>query len=126
MNKFFSLLKPLDIVCIAGAFGICATSIINTSQAPGTPVLHISTSETEYLYQLDQDAEIPVNGLTGTSVIRIQNGRAFFQESPCANKTCIQADPVYRNGDWVACLPNGIIIRVESEQTTSDIDITAY
>ena len=94
-----------------------------TSQQEGTPLLVLTSPTKEYIYPLDTDTTIQIPGLEGISTIQILQGQARYLDSPCANKTCVAASPIHRNGEWSACLPNGIFMRVENSTSSSDTDI---
>ena len=124
-----SFFKPLDYLLMLLGLTLCTISILAaTTQKEGTPLLLVSSPTAEYLYPLDKDDTIQIQGLEGITEIRIQQGQASYLNSPCANKTCMAAPPIHRNGDWSACLPNGIFMRVENQDpaTNDDIDIMAF
>ena len=73
----------------------------------------ISVNKKDYIYPLNKNREVEIAGILGNSVIEIQDGRAFFKESPCTNKTCVHMGVVSAENDWAACLPNDIFIRVD-------------
>jgi len=89
------------------------------------PMLVIDSPGGQYVYSLSVDAEYSVVGKIGVSKIRVSGGKVFFVSSPCPNKTCIQCAPVSRNGEWIACLPNGVFVRVESNGS-DDVDAVAF
>ena len=126
-NKNYKLnLKILDFLIIFLAIGICAFSVIYaSSKKSGSSNLVISTPEGEFIYQLSKDELLQFSGKEGKSVIQISDKSACFLESPCKNQTCIASGSIKENGQWAACLPNGIFIRIEAE-TDSDIDITSF
>ncbi len=66
-----------------------------------------------YIFPLDRDGTYSVQGAMGVSIIRIENGAVYFEDSPCPNKTCIQTGKISRPGQWAACLPNDVFIRIE-------------
>ncbi len=78
----------------------------------------------EYVYPLSVDSVYDIEGVIGYSSIQVKNRRASFLDSPCPNKTCVQSQSIGRNGEWSACLPNKIFIRIESK--TSDMDAVAF
>jgi hypothetical protein len=47
-------------------------------------------------------------------VIEIGDGRARVLASPCTNQTCVASGTIHSRGQWIACLPNGIFVSVES------------
>ena len=124
-----SFFKPLDYLLILIGIAFCAISILSaTIQQDGTPLLIVSSPANEYIYPLDTDTTVQIPGLEGVSTIQIHQGQARYLDSPCANKTCVAASPIHRNGEWSACLPNGIFMRVENSSSNSatDIDIMAF
>ena len=115
-------IKPADffILIISAAVTISAV-FFAINHNGGKSQLIIRTPDGEYAYDMSRDMTISVKGAIGISVIEIRSAKARFLESPCPNKTCVQSTPVTRPGDWSACLPNRIFIRVESSRKT-DID----
>ena len=79
---------------------------------PAKSVLIITSGEKEYAFSLAQDRLLEIDGAIGKSVIEIQDGRAFFKDSPCKNKICVHTGAVSGENDWAACLPNDVFIRV--------------
>ena len=110
------------LVLFATVTVISFLRIRNNSQAK--PVLIITAEEATYIYPLDKDGTYTIAGLIGTSTIQVQDGQAFFVDSPCPNKTCVQAGHISHNGEWNACLPNDIFIRIQQDE--SDIDASAF
>lgn len=108
--------RPLDICLLAAYLAAIAASIFLLRGArTGTPLLVVNTPDGEFVYPLDKDRTIPAAGALGTSLLVIQDGRASFAESPCPNKDCARSAAISRSGDWAACLPNHIFIRVEAD-----------
>ena len=56
---------------------------------------------------------VEIEGLLGTTTVAIEDGAVRFIDSPCPHRLCIKKGPVSRVGDLVACLPNGVIARIE-------------
>ena len=129
VGVILSFFKPLDYLLILFGLILCTFSVMAaTSQQEGTPLLILTSPTKEYIYPLDTDTTVQIPGLEGVSTIQIQQGQAQYLDSPCANKTCVAASPIHRNGEWSACLPNGIFMRVEntSSNSATDIDIMAF
>lgn len=129
VGAILSFFKPLDYLLILLGLILCTFSVMAaTSQQEGTPLLILTSPTKEYIYPLDTDTTVQIPGLEGVSTIQIQQGQAQYLDSPCANKTCVAASPIHRNGEWSACLPNGIFMRVEntSSNSATDIDIMAF
>lgn len=106
----FTLLDGLIVLAAAGAFAYSAVAVYG-GPPPSTVV--VSSGGQEWIYPLSENRELSVDGTLGTTRISILDGQAFFLESPCSNKTCLSSAHAHRAGDWIACLPNGVFLRVE-------------
>lgn len=121
------LLKPADYIIIILSVFVCGVSFfLAFSGNKGTPLVIITGPQGEYIYPLEENTTVEIQGHQGISVIEIDQGKAGFLDSPCANKTCVASPPISKNGEWSACLPNGIFMRIESQEEKSDIDIMVF
>ena len=64
-------------------------------------------------YDLTEDQTIDING---TNRLVIEDGRAKMEWADCPDQVCVHHQPVYRDGESIICLPNQIVISVESTQ----------
>lgn len=123
-------LKPLDFAVTVVFLCAIFISFVKINHKSGTEqLLVITTPEDEYIYTLQEDAEYQIKGKAGISTICVKEGKAFFKDSPCPNKTCIQSAPVFRTGEWSACLPNEVFIRIEEKnprENTQEFDAFAF
>lgn len=78
----------------------------------GTEVDILTAGNEPQRLSLLRDQTLAVNGRLGESLIRIQNGKAAFIDSPCNNKQCVHSGWLSHNGDTTACLPNRITLSV--------------
>ncbi len=90
----------------------------------GRDVLLVFAGDEKYIYPLTRDGVYEIPGKIGVSVICVEDGKARFLDSPCPNKTCVASHPVSKNGEWAACLPNDVFIRVEA--SSDDLDAVAF
>lgn len=72
----------------------------------------------EWLFPLESDRTIEIEGPLGKTVVIIEDGAVRVSSSPCPEKTCVKSGPISRPGRWIACLPNRVIIAItgRSEQ----------
>ena len=92
-----------------------------------TKQLVIESGDNLWYYQLDKNKEVKIQGILGESTIKIEDGFVFFEDSPCPNKLCVLSNSICKNGDWIACLPNGVFVRIEGDdENSSEIDIISY
>lgn len=92
-----------------------------------TKQLIIESGKNIWYYQLDKNREVKIEGILGDSTIEIKDGLVLFKDSPCPNKLCVLSNSISKNGDWIACLPNGVFARIEGDDDkNSQIDILSY
>ena len=82
--------------------------------------LLVQTPLGQYIYSLEKDADFFVEGEKGQSHISIKAKSAAILDSECPNKTCVTSGAIKRYGEWIACIPNRILIRIEGTVTESD------
>lgn len=107
-------LKPLDFLIIAVA--LAATVFVSAAVLGGRSAevsVRLSGVGGEWDYPLTRDREVEVRGPLGTTLVSIRGGRVVVEASPCRNQTCVHAGPVDRGGQWLACLPNQVFVRLE-------------
>jgi len=121
--KVLKIFRPLDFVIIGLFVAAAGLSLVNLRRGEKKPaLLVVNAPDGEYLYPLDENRELQVKGILGESIVVIQDGKAFFRESPCPNKTCVQTGNVAHHNDWAACLPNQVIIHVEAAGEKDEVD----
>ena len=86
----------------------------------------IESGKNIWYYQLDKNKEINIEGNLGESTIKIQDGFISFENSPCPNKLCVLSSSISKNGQWIACLPNGVFVRIEGEDENTELDGISY
>ncbi|MDR1784866.1 MAG: NusG domain II-containing protein [Spirochaetaceae bacterium] len=113
--SFFRFFKPLDIPLAALSLGVALLSLVYATTNRGkNPVLVVTAPSGEWRFSLGKNAREHIPGLLGDSVIEIRAGEARFAESPCRNKVCVLHAPLKAGGAWSACLPNRVMLRIES------------
>lgn len=114
--------KPLDIVIFVLAIGALGFVVQKSyfNKADGEPVVSINANGTEYIYPLSKKRTVEVEGFIGVSIIQIEDNTARFVSSPCGNHICEMSDDLTKPGDWSACLPNKIFMRINSDANTID------
>ncbi|MBN1698857.1 MAG: NusG domain II-containing protein [Spirochaetales bacterium] len=120
--------KPLDIlIIVAASCGIVwyAVSVYRTPSGPGNVV--IRTFDREYIYGLQNNEVVDIEGPMGTTRVLIENGAVRVLSSPCPMKICMKKGPISQAGEWIACLPNAILIRITGvNHERPEIDSVSY
>ncbi len=117
-------LKIFDIVFVLIFLIVIFLSFFNLFRKKSEKVaeLFVQTPSEKFVYSLSKDGIYNFKGLLGESSVQIENGKAKFIDSPCENKNCIQSGEINANGQWAACLPNGIFINIEGKSKENSFD----
>ena len=107
------LVKPLDWFFLALSLFLTvgtAWAALAPSDAPLR--VEVQGPEGTFLYPLSEDRTIEAKGSIGITEIRVSRGMVWVDDSPCTNKVCIAMGVIHQSGQWVACLPNRIFVRI--------------
>ena len=85
----------------------------------------IEASGETYIYMLDTDQTIEIPGPLGNTIIRIVDSEVFVEDSPCRDKLCMTANPLSKAGEWNACMPNKVFIRIP-ENKDQELDSLSF
>lgn len=120
-------LKIFDYIIIVISIAVIVVlSIQIYSREPAEAVVKIDAADGTYIYPLDEDREITVDGPIGQAHIVIEDGSARISESPCEDQLCVLMGSITRPGEWAACLPNRVFISIEGGEDNEEIDILSY
>lgn len=120
-------LKILDLLVLAScAAAIAISAAFVYGGGHDAPRVVISGKGGEWVYPLDKDRQIEVEGPLGQTLVAIEGGAVHIEDSPCPNKTCIAAGAVREPGQWLACLPNAVFVRVEGGKKETTVDASVY
>ncbi len=111
--KPFDYLAILVAVLVVGGFSLRAYS-----ESEAGSQVRIQTATNEFVYPLDGNIDLEVEGPLGITHVEIQDGQVRVTASPCREKICIAAGWVSQSGEWIACLPNRVFLRVEGGEDT--------
>ncbi len=114
--KGWDLIPLLLTLVLAGGL-----AWMGVRQLEGQPMVEIQTPEGQFVYPMSTDRYFPARGPLGTSVITIRDGQAWFESSPCQNQICVQMGHQHEPGQWAACLPNRIFLRITARREEVDV-----
>jgi hypothetical protein len=114
---FFAILLSLLVI---GAFSLSAYAGKHNARD-----VVVEASGARWIYPLGVDREERIKGPLGDTVVIIKGGQAFVEDSPCPDKLCEHMPAVSLPGQWIACLPNRVFVRVRGE-SGQDIDELSY
>ena len=119
-------LKPLDLtIALVAAAAVAVSAIVAYGPAASRAEAVIRGRGGDWVYPLDAERKIAVEGPLGETIVLIEGGTVRVVDSPCLNKTCIAAGAISRPGQWVACLPNQVFVSVEG-RGDGGVDASVY
>jgi hypothetical protein len=68
-----------------------------------------------WVFPQDAAELVRVPGPLGDTVVELRDGRARVVSSPCGNQFCVSAGAIGAHGQWIACLPNQVLVSVEGK-----------
>lgn len=119
------MIKPLDIPVIIMAIVLAFLSGSSSGKSAASMVV-IRGPYNTWVYPMDKEELISVNGILGETLIAIHNGSAAIVSSPCTGQTCVAAGSLHKNGQWTSCLPNRVFLLIEGSDEKDDVDAVAW
>ena len=102
---------------------LCAASAVFAfrSGAEGDRVVVTVRGEIYGTYPLSEDREIVVVNGGHINKITIKDGLVQMSEASSHNQICVKQGVISRGGETIVCLPNRVVVRIESEG--GDVDV---
>ena len=57
------------------------------------------------------------------NLLVIKDGKAYMKTATCPDGICVEHTPIFRDGESIVCLPNGVVITVIISNSTGKPDI---
>ncbi len=108
-NKSYQ--RDLLLVGILLLAALLVFAFVRTGQKTGAEAVVTVDGEEIGRYPLNRSGTFPLNG--GTNTLVIGDGMAWVIEANCPDKVCMGMGKISRNGEFIACLPNRLIVVVE-------------
>ena len=90
-----------------------------------TVVIFVEDKETGR-YSLSEDQTIRVTGKDdGENLVVIKGGAVEVKEATCPDKICVHHQKISKNGETIVCLPNRVVVEVQSEED-AEVDATTH
>jgi hypothetical protein len=121
-------LKPFDFVSFLAALIVIFLAFIPIySNAGGQSAVKLKGESGTWVFPQDAEETLTVPGPLGDTVVEIRDRRARVLSSPCQNQTCVAAGAIHSHGQWIACLPNRVLVSVESGAgEDAEVDAAAW
>ena len=112
-------LKKKDIVLVIVILAVAGTCLLLHMLVGEKSADYITikvNGKVEGIYSLAEDREIKLNN--GSNILKIKNGEADMVWADCPDQLCVKQKAVSKNKESIICLPNKIIVEVDSHQNS--------
>ncbi|MFW5786520.1 MAG: NusG domain II-containing protein [bacterium] len=121
-------LRTGDLVAVGVAAALIVALSVAVYAGPSVTGSQVTVqAEGErFVYSLEDSQRLTFEGPLGVTVVRIADGAVSVIEDPGPLQICVQQGEVRRAGEWLACLPNEVFIRVEGDTPPGGVDGHAF
>jgi hypothetical protein len=115
MKAPWQIMTAGDWLVVLFLLGISLTGLLwVATTAEGTHVVVTRGEQTIFTAPLAQPRSIDLDGPLGQTRLIISDQGARITGSPCPRKICIAMGTAKHSGDLLACVPNRILVRIDS------------
>ena len=119
--------NPIRDLLLVGALLLIALALLlftrwKNGQEEGAVAVVSINGEEAGRYPLSKNGVFPLNG--GTNILVIEAGEAWVSEADCPDQICMGMGRISKNAEFIACLPNRVLIVIEGGEETG-LDATA-
>jgi hypothetical protein len=105
------------------ALALSAARVYSGSSVPARVV--IQAGGERWLFPLEGETVFTAPGPLGDTVVELRGKSARILSSPCTNQTCVAQGAIRGHGQWLACLPNRVMVSISGEGG-EDLDSVAW
>ncbi|NLC70948.1 MAG: NusG domain II-containing protein [Desulfuromonadaceae bacterium] len=117
VKLILSRMTLLDGVIIAALLaGIGFSFFLLGQRQEGSRVVVEREGKILFSASLDQDRQVSFDGPVGKTILVVGGGEAFIRSSDCRDKVCVRMAEIGKVGEWVACVPNRLLVRIEGDK----------
>lgn len=78
-----------------------------------TVVIESERGSEEILVTPNEARELLIPGPLGNTVVALRGGKVFVVTSPCPDKVCMKMGKIPDDTDFIACVPNRVVLRLK-------------
>jgi hypothetical protein len=111
----YKVIAPFDMLVIA-ALVVAAIIFFPLMQShAGTDAAIYRDNTMVARYPLDENRIFSVQGAVGEMSIEIRDGHVRVKASACPRSLCVQHTPVSKPYEGIVCVPNHVLVQIESK-----------
>lgn len=109
------------LFCVLAIISIVAIFIMSVKESPGKTAKIFSDNKLVRTVSLGNNDEFKIENENskGYNIIRVKDGKISVIESDCKNQICVNHGEIDNNLLPIVCVPNRLVIRVESDEESS-------
>lgn len=117
------LLRKGDLILLAVIL-LAATALLvfRPLHSPGTTVTVTVDGRFYGSWELASDVEVTIPGYSGTNRLQIADGTASVISADCPDLLCVHHAPISASGERIVCLPNRVIVSIDTQTEASGPD----
>ncbi|MCR4669252.1 MAG: NusG domain II-containing protein [Clostridia bacterium] len=110
-------MRKADIILLVILLVLCACSAVFAfrSGSAGDKAVVTCGGEIYGTYPLSEDREIIIENAGHINKITINDGQVQMTEASCQNQICVKHGAISKDNETIVCLPNRVVVRIESE-----------
>ncbi len=112
-------LKFGDIIIVICIIAVAVSIYFFDSNAADTVIVEADGKVVKTL-DIEQDCEYIYKDKY-TNIITVKDGQAYVSHSDCPDLTCVYSGKINDGGKIICCLPNSLIIRIETKKSKVDV-----
>jgi len=121
-KDFLALTTTADrwlILCLALITCLSWFIVIRKPDEKGASI-KITYPQGELVLPIQNDTTLAIPGFMGLTAIEIKGSNVNITNASCPDKICQKMGPIPQKGQFIICIPNGIIIQLLSEEAQFD------
>lgn len=109
-------MKKNDVILIGVILVLAVAGLLymKMSQTTGDMVIVTVDGQVYKELPLGKDTTVEIEGVNGTNLLQIKDGYADIIEASCPDEVCVHAKSINHNEETIVCLPNKVIVKVQS------------
>lgn len=123
--------KRREILLLIGLLGLSGLSYVGVRQYQkattknAVAVIYVEDREVGR-YPLSEDLTVTVAGKDGgENVVEVKNQKVSIIKATCPDRICVHHQEISKNGETIVCLPNRVVVEVQSEKE-AEVDGTTH
>ena len=119
-------IEVILLVVVFIVIAVVAAVFYGKNRDQGDQVIVKMDNQVYGTYPLSKDQEITIDVGDGQyNLLIIKDGFADVIDASCPDHLCVNMKSISLEGESIVCLPNKVIVEIDSDEAQSDIDVMA-